>query len=59
MEKANEEMRVYLEQHKIEDVFVSLTENILTLKPENPIGFMIGELMKRYPDATSGTAVGY
>ena len=23
MEKANEEMRVYLEQHKIEEVFVS------------------------------------
>ena len=31
-----------------------LTENILTLKPENPIGFMIGELMKRFPDATAG-----
>ena len=35
-----------------------LTENILTLKPENPIGFMIGELMKRFPDATAGNENG-
>ena len=47
-------MRQYLETHKIEDVFVVLTEKILTVQPTNPIGYIVGELLEKYPEQTKG-----
>lgn len=44
----------YLEEKRINAVFVSIVEEILRNKPENPIGFMVNYVLEKYPEETKG-----
>ena len=44
------ELQNYLNSKNINTVFISIVENLLIEKPDNPIAFMIEYLNKSYPD---------
>jgi cAMP-dependent protein kinase regulator len=44
----------YLQEKQINAVFVSIVEDILRNRPENPIGFMVNYLLEKHPVETKG-----
>ncbi|KAL9187954.1 hypothetical protein ACHAXT_006332 [Thalassiosira profunda] len=47
-----EALHSYLEEKKLNALFVSIVEAILVEKPDSPIGFMVGFLCKKFPEQT-------
>lgn len=47
-----EELHNYLKSKDLNSIFVSLVEEILINKPDNPIGFMTNFLLEKYPEET-------
>ncbi|KAK1749254.1 putative cAMP-dependent protein kinase regulatory subunit [Skeletonema marinoi] len=47
------ELREYLDEKKLNSLFVTIVEAILTKKPQCPIDFMVNFLLDKYPNETS------
>lgn len=47
-------LHMYIEEKNINTLFVSIVEEILVNKPDNPIGFMLKYLVEKYPDESFG-----
>lgn len=47
-----EELKQYIEEHDLHDKFTAIVEALLIEKPENPIGFIVKYLLKKYPSET-------
>ena len=52
-----EELHDYLNQKNINQLFVSIVEEILVAKPDNVIGFITNYLVDKYPEETKDLAV--
>lgn len=54
MSDITSELHKYLEEKNINAIFLSIVEEILHNKPENPIGFMVNFILEKYPEETKG-----
>ena len=54
MSDITSELHKYLEEKNINAIFLSIVEEILHNKPENPIGFMVNFTLEKYPEETKG-----
>ncbi|CAM9389879.1 unnamed protein product [Ascophyllum nodosum] len=54
-----EELKEYLNSKNINTLFIQIVERLLIEKPNNPIGFIVEYLAKRYPDETRAAQVGH
>eukprot|EP00904_Undaria_pinnatifida_P003555 jgi/Undpi1/131/HiC_scaffold_1.g00131.m1 len=53
------ELKEYLNSKNINSLFIQIVERLLIEKPDNPIGFIVEYLAKRYPDETRAPRVGH
>ncbi|CAM9501360.1 unnamed protein product [Ectocarpus sp. 13 AM-2016] len=53
------ELKEYLNSKNINSLFIQIVERLLIEKPDNPIGFIVEYLAKRYPDETRAAKVGH
>ncbi len=44
------ELQDYLNSKNINTLFIQIVESLLIEKPDNPIGFIVEYLKKKYPD---------
>ena len=44
------ELQAYLNTKNINSLFINIVESLLIEKPDNPIGFIVQFLQKKYPD---------
>ena len=44
------ELNDYLQSKNINQLFIQIVESLLIEKPDNPIGFIVQFLQKKYPD---------
>ena len=44
------ELQDYLNSKNINTLFIQIVESLLIEKPDNPIGFIVEYLQKKYPD---------
>eukprot|EP00752_Nemacystus_decipiens_P010119 g9019.t1 len=53
------ELKEYLNSKNINSLFIQIVERLLIEKPDNPIGFIVEYLAKRYPEETRAAKVGH
>jgi cAMP-dependent protein kinase regulator len=52
------ELQEYLNSKDINSLFIQIVEQLLIQKPDNPIGFIVDYLVKKYPDKTKASTLG-
>ena len=52
------ELQEYLNSKDINSLFIQIVEQLLIQKPDNPIGFIVDYLVKKFPDKTSALTLG-
>jgi cAMP-dependent protein kinase regulator len=54
--RGDDDALAYLSEKHINELFVSIVEEILLKLPNNPIGFVVNYLIEKYPEETQGIA---
>ena len=53
------ELQNYLNSKNFHTMFSLMVENLLTVKPHNPIGHIVEYLVKTYPEETKEVVAGF